>query len=473
MTTFYRFRSVDRLLDGTTPELENQSIYFATPEQLNDPVEGFRDLFWLGDHVAWKNLFVHYLRCLEQMCSLLIVAGEEHHTISVSDIPVRLARDEFPTEAYRKLFWEIRDHFLSNPVIEKYIDAVSSTGRKIRRSELQFHLQMLHIPSLRSIAGAYQKNGLMQLNDAAWPSTEGTLSALSEKMFERAASDIPENDMDALFETYIIANKQLNLLKLHNQTFDPGKPNKTFVLVDFPEAYVQAIEHLVFPPWYTACFMSECDNSAVWGHYAQNHTGVCLMFEAEDKAGRTVLPLQGINGWSSSGPSYGVLPLEFLPISYSEGYGEIDFFRSLGRLPHSTLESTWHADADGSFSSCAADLLKDEASWRDRYWKFFLRDITRKTSDWAYEKEHRLILPEIAIDRSDPKVRVLKYDFRSLKGLIFGMKTPIGKKLEMMKIIERKCAERGRTDFQFHQAYYSAQDKCIKHTEMRLLQIRR
>ena len=35
----YRFRSLYRLLDQG--ELQNQEIYFAKAEQLNDPMEGF------------------------------------------------------------------------------------------------------------------------------------------------------------------------------------------------------------------------------------------------------------------------------------------------------------------------------------------------------------------------------------------------------------------------------------------------
>lgn len=38
---FYRFRSIKALLDDQI-ELVNQEIYFASPAQLNDPMEGFR-----------------------------------------------------------------------------------------------------------------------------------------------------------------------------------------------------------------------------------------------------------------------------------------------------------------------------------------------------------------------------------------------------------------------------------------------
>jgi hypothetical protein len=42
-------------------ELENQEIYFASPQKLNDPMEGFKDIFWRGDEIIWANLLRHYL----------------------------------------------------------------------------------------------------------------------------------------------------------------------------------------------------------------------------------------------------------------------------------------------------------------------------------------------------------------------------------------------------------------------------
>ena len=42
----YRFRSMKRLLEDKYQELKKQEIYFASPEQLNDPMEGLRDIFW-------------------------------------------------------------------------------------------------------------------------------------------------------------------------------------------------------------------------------------------------------------------------------------------------------------------------------------------------------------------------------------------------------------------------------------------
>ena len=58
--TLYRFRSIDALLDKYQ-ELESQTIYFASPDELNDPMEGFRDIVWSGDKIVWTNFFKHYV----------------------------------------------------------------------------------------------------------------------------------------------------------------------------------------------------------------------------------------------------------------------------------------------------------------------------------------------------------------------------------------------------------------------------
>jgi hypothetical protein len=63
----YRFRSIRALVDEFH-ELENQQIYFSPPSQLNDPLEDFKDIVWIGDHIdlyvgaAWINNAGHKWR---------------------------------------------------------------------------------------------------------------------------------------------------------------------------------------------------------------------------------------------------------------------------------------------------------------------------------------------------------------------------------------------------------------------------
>jgi hypothetical protein len=62
------YRRADRACDADRPIAQDvrgqtyeQEIYFAPPENLNDPMEGYKDVFWSGDLIAWRNLLRHYL----------------------------------------------------------------------------------------------------------------------------------------------------------------------------------------------------------------------------------------------------------------------------------------------------------------------------------------------------------------------------------------------------------------------------
>ncbi len=52
------------------------------------------------------------------------------------------------------------------------------------------------------------------------------------------------------------------------------------------------------------------------------------------------------------------------------------------------------------------------------------------------------------------------------------MKTPTAKKLEICRIIDRKCVKCGRTDFKFYEAFYSETRGSVDHRELTLLRIK-
>ena len=272
--------------------------------------------------------------------------------------------------------------------------------------------------------------------------------------------------LEETFRGFAQLQARLTLENLYRKRLDFKARNKNFVVIDFPERYLEAIEGIAFPEWYTACFMSECTNSSIWGNYAVNHTGVCLVFEGEDAANGHFLSLKGTIGHSPTGPVKGKQRRQFHPVSYSEGYAKIDFFRSLGRLPGPTVNSTWYCDADKNASVCSQEFFDDPEAWHRKYWETFLGDTLRKTKDWAYENEYRLVLHGVVADYSSPENRTLTYDFESLKGLIFGINTRIEDKLRIIDIIDRKCKDNKRADFKFYQAYYSPTTRDIGHVEL-------
>ena len=469
---FYRFRRIKSLI-GEFKELENQSIYFADPESLNDPMEGFRDVYWDGDCIVWKNLFRHYLLCLERLCSLLIISGEDH-PISANDMPIFSGENNFPTDRYKELFSKISKKFFENGNLINLVEQISNRSTPVRRDELSFYLSNIHGFGLETINLSYETHGFIPLRTQKNEDADKPIRELIEKNFigilEKGLNENgnEEEIVSALFSAQKNSQSQLDLIHRYNGTLSECQKNRNLVIFEFPEKYISQIEKLVFPEWYTACFMSECKSSSVWGHYGDNHSGACLIFEAEEIDGDHFLSLKGRNGYSTSGPTYGFSNHRFYPIDYAQGFGQIDFFRMLGRLPAPTLNAMWYV-LDGKVSECADDMLNSVDTWRVRYWDNFYRDITIKSKDWSYENEYRLILSSSFDSFSDPKDRSLTYDFNSLKGVIFGIKTTTEDKLSVIKIIEEKCKANQRNDFKFYQAHYSAEQKCIAYSELGLL----
>jgi len=470
---FYRFRRISSLI-GEFKELENQSIYFAEPDSLNDPMEGFRDMYWSGDYIVWKNLFRHYLLCLERLCSLLLNSGEEH-PISKDDMPVFSGEDDFPTPMYKELFNDITISFFRNKSLSALIKSISERTTPVRRDELFFYLSNIHGLALETIYDAYEVKGLIPTRESKNIDADKPIADLIARDFVKVLEKgLSENNGDeklvsVLFSAQKHTHSQMDLISRYNGNFDKDKKNRNLVIIEFAEKYISQLEKLVFPEWYTACFMSECKGSSVWGHYGDNHYGACLIFNAESIDEKPFLKLKGRNGYSpTSGPAYGFGNRMLYPIDYIKGYGQIDFFRMLGRLPVPILNSMWYS-LDGVMSECSDDMISCEDTWRDYYWKNFYRDITIKSKDWSYENEYRLILSSSLNSFSDPKDRSLNYEFKSLKGIIFGIKTKTEDKLKVIEIIENKCKETGRNDFKFYQAHYSPDEKCITYSEMSLL----
>jgi hypothetical protein len=93
----YRFRPS---VLGEHQELKNQEIYFSSLDSLNDPMEGFMDLFWSGDKIVWRNLIKHYLLCLDRTCVQFMLVG--HKTaIDLASIPVLETENDLPTNNIR------------------------------------------------------------------------------------------------------------------------------------------------------------------------------------------------------------------------------------------------------------------------------------------------------------------------------------------------------------------------------------
>ena len=151
-----------------------------------------------------------------------------------------------------------------------------------------------------------------------------------------------------------------------------------------------------------------------------------------------------------------VKTMAFYEISYQSKPIKIDFFRSIRRARFNDIMKLWYTDEDGNKSECAPHIAHgdDERAWVKQLTDIFYRGITTKTTDWAYEQEYRLILADMSGKYSTVESRTLTYDFKSLRGIIFGFKASDEDRLRTIEIIREKCKRYKRTDFKFYQAYY-------------------
>jgi Protein of unknown function (DUF2971) len=468
---FYRFRPVDALLDRFQ-ELESQEIYFAPPKELNDPMEGFKDLVWSGDRILWENLLRHYLLCLTHAVTIALIKGADHAFAEMETL-VFANESSVPTPEFGELHRRICEGFFRHEDAASLPELIAGRGSPIRRDELTTYLRLLHSHALNTV--------LTHMEEAAFlvprPADDSLRAASTKpiavrsvlesmKALEREHPDKPDIAEVISGISEIAAVQQDLILEYNGISLQRGAAWKALIS-EFSRRHVRALEQLLYNDWYTACFVADPTDASIWGTYGNGHQGVCLKFKASANTnGKPTLNLRQICG-SNGAPIYGDVAHEFQQVEYSSQFVEVNFFRTLGRLTMPMLRH-WYRDAAGTPSTSVTDILSESDSWRKRYWEQRMTAITTKLADWAHEKEFRLTLSGSS-DFSDKSTRKLQYHFSDLQGIIFGMDTSTIDKLRIMKIIEEKCRKEGRNDFEFHQAHYSRRAGKMEITKMNLI----
>ena len=103
-----------------------------------------------------------------------------------------------------------------------------------------------------------------------------------------------------------------------------------------PAIYISQLKELMYPDGYVICFSKQNDNSAMWGNYAKNHTGVCLVYETYESEGKDVISLVGRK-------------VDVSKVIYSSDTLQQNFFNTLAYMPYAELEY-WFTDEQGNRS---------------------------------------------------------------------------------------------------------------------------
>ena len=215
------------------------------------------------------------------------------------------------------------------------------------------------------------------------------------------------------------------------------------IVVDFPRVYVDQLKEMIYPESYVVCFSAKNNDSAMWGNYADNHRGVCLIYETDDKNHMTVKREEPFER-------------EVKPVNYGGDIIERNFFESFGRLTLRQIR-TWLTGTD-NISNCY-EIFSDLDKWRQRYWEAYEAKTYRKLKDWEQENEYRLAIENTFYSFNTPESRNLKYNPQNLKGVIFGINTTEYDKQRIMKQLCRHIDEYG--DIVFHQAEYDSGSQTI------------
>lgn len=414
---FYRFRSTTALFEFQ--ELENQEIYFAPIDKLNDPMEGELNLVFKGDKIVWENLFKHFISCLDYVFLFLVMKPDWDFTWK--DIPFDQDFDTLLTLEYRLGLARIKKEFIQN--CNGIIQKLANRAICITKLELEGLLSRIYFYALFCIAKYRHNNSKIFFPKNLLINIEHRLELLNDP------ANIPLKEA-----CYRILNSNSTsiMLKTENR-----------LRLDFVDKYFQILEYLTRPEFRVACFSANTRNSAMWGHYADSHKGVCLIFRANHKKIRLLFD-------DSEYDSY----CEFKPIIYKKSKITLNFFENISALSYPQLLSTWHRSEYGKISNF---YKKTHRRWNKDHaksWEIREKAYLRKSRHWKYEEEYRLLkTPSFSADFGSNKCKA-KYRFQDLEGIIFGIKTSMADKIKIFNIIKEKCQKEKRTDFKFYQAYF-------------------
>ena len=449
----YRYRTIESALK----ELDDGSFYFAEPEELNDPIEGYVKIFWQGDAPAWEGLLKNFV------CSLfyglqthLLMAGRFHLAAQenfLNDLPDSgLLSDlhRFDSSPLSKIFEELAEEFLSTEIVREAVNFYGDDEIKCYGRELEFIFRTVIDAALIICVKKFKALGLIRDDfdekffDVAYEISFTELKSIIDAE-RKQKIDAPENLNCDVMESGLLA------LKLNRHSADPRYIFKQHMLClrfIFPRACVDQLKEIMYPKGYVVCFSDTPTNSAMWGNYADNHRGVCFVYETENFGGREVI-------------NFAAKSLAVKTIKYSARPIERNFFDALNHLNFLQAED-WLTGC-GGVKSCKLGGGSTVDDYRDDYQEKFFRKMT----DWNHEREYRILLTDSFHRYADKFSRHLRYDLNSLTGIIFGLRTTLDDKLRLLQKISR--LGKSLRDFEIFQAEYDDETQIISIREKILL----
>lgn len=450
----YRYRNIQ----NAKREIENSTFYFASHEELNDPIEDYVRVYWQGDKAAWEGLLGQYICSLYFYFSIFFT-HKDYYKRFLDYL------NSYETPLFREEMTKLGHEFLSDDEINRIIEYYSDSERNlnVNEHELCFILRFIHHKALRMCLNK-------ALNNVIIPPEVGVtllemLEALKNRHFpfdelKKFDSDNDNRDKVIKSVTDIISDNQLIeylQLNIKNGSFAGNEKNDenseyessrywTDIIINYPKKFIIDIKELLFPQSFVVCFSNSCTNSAMWGNYADNHQGVCLIYEPKNNE----VMLYGKEKQT----------LKIKSVDYNNKPLKCNFFNSLIQLKQLQIELFLTG------MDCVSTLYNNDSNISDngKYQELAKMKSYCKTKDWETETESRIVLNTDIYKFMDRCDRVLKYDSSILTGIIFGINTTESDKQLLLSTL-LNCSDIN-PDFKFYQSEYDDIKQCISIREL-------
>ena len=441
----YRYRSVERALE----EIEKGTWYFAGREELNDPIEGYVRVYWQGDRPAWSGLFRNYICSLFMAMQHYLLTDEKTYLNKSSEEILKGFRShsllksvhQFDSLPLGMVLQELRQQFLNNPIVQGFVQFYGDKKIKCSAKELHLILTAIHSTAFSDCIEKFQQLKVVSPEyhtpsscDEPFPVEklqylyEGERKKILELFSEMLADNL---EWELSFKFNI--PKDTLTINLH----DKQQLMNLEVQLNYPAIYISQLEELLYPDGYVICFSKQNDNSAMWGNYAKNHTGVCLIYETKQSDSKEVIELSPGN----------IRKVDIAKVNYSNNTLQKNFFDTLTNMTYAELEY-WLKDEQGNQSKYLKEYdYYSSENWHRNYWEEYKEKFLTKMKAWEYEQEYRAIIRPLEAEK-----HIFSYNSAAFKGIIFGINTSAEDKINLIRKI--RSVSQLSDDFKFYQAEY-------------------
>ena len=343
-------------------------------------------------------------------------------------------------ELYRQTIYLARPDELNDPA-EDNVNVVWHGDDIIWDNLIKFYLRSLVASSIRGyvfLPGHHLHNDRRfdQLVETSATQLRDSKSSEIRQLLDDLKRNSPVSHYDMMS----------TLLKLTSRYFPSSffPSNNTHPIENFPKLFLKKMGKILLSEWGIASFTKDFTNPYLWSSYAEDHSGVCVVFDRKALLDSLVDSFPGAK-------------VELEDVSYERAKPEIEFFSNVPRMTAHEYENLF-IDAAGRLSPLSPLSHENEDSLREalsRRIQLCRKNILTKHRHWEAEKEVRLFcLFDLGRDvNADSAEYTLQYPIDALKGIIFGSRIDQKDRQSILEVILSKHYVAPMAGFSFQVAY--------------------